>query len=94
MAWRPRASRVRCPLLVLVCDQDQTALAGPAAAAAGRAPRGELARIPGGHYAPFLGGHGQAVEAELSFLRRHLLDHPRADRSAPADSAVRGGGRA
>jgi pimeloyl-ACP methyl ester carboxylesterase len=30
--------------------------------------------MPGGHYEPFLGGHEQAVEAELSFLRRHLLD--------------------
>ena len=42
--------------------------------AAHRAPRGELVRMPGGHYEPFLGGHEQAVEAELSFLRRHLLD--------------------
>jgi hypothetical protein len=42
--------------------------------AASRAPRGELVRLPGGHYEPFLGGHEQAAEAELSFLRRHLLD--------------------
>jgi uncharacterized protein len=67
------ASRVTCPLLVLVTDQDQTALAEPGARAARRAPRGELVRIPGGHYEPFLGGHEQAAEAELSFLRRHLL---------------------
>lgn len=88
------ASRVRCPLLVLVCDQDQTALAEPAVRAARRAPRGELVRMPGGHYAPFLDGHEQAVDAELSFLRRHLLDHSRTDRPAPAASAVHGGGRA
>ncbi len=50
------AARVRCPLLVLVCDQDQTALAAPAVRAAGRAPHGELVRLPGGHYAPFLDG--------------------------------------
>ena len=89
-------SRVRCPLLVLVCDQDQSALPGPAAGAARRAPRGELVRMPGGHYELFLGGHEQAVEAELSFLRRHLLDHSRADRRAPApaDSALHRGGRA
>jgi pimeloyl-ACP methyl ester carboxylesterase len=84
------ASRVRCSLLVLVCDQDQTALAEPAADAASRAPRAELVRMPGGHYAPFTGAHEQAVEAELSFLRRHLLDH--VDRPAPADSS-RGGVR-
>ena len=68
------ASRVRCPLLVLVCDQDQSALAEPAVRAAGRAPRAELVRMPGGHYEPFLDGHERAVEAELSFLRRHILD--------------------
>jgi pimeloyl-ACP methyl ester carboxylesterase len=66
------AERVQCPLLVLVCDQDQTALAEPAANAARRAPRAELVRMSGGHYEPFLGGHEQAVEAEVSFLRRHL----------------------
>jgi fermentation-respiration switch protein FrsA (DUF1100 family) len=70
------ASRVRCPLLVLVCDQDQAAPADPAARAADRAPAGELIHLPGGHYEPFLDGHEQAVQAELSFLRRHLLDAP------------------
>jgi uncharacterized protein len=68
------ASKVRCPLLVLVCDQDQTALAEPAADAAARAPRAELVRMPGGHYEPFLGGHEKVVEIELAFLRRQLLE--------------------
>ena len=88
------ASRVRCPLLVLVCDQDQTALAGPAVGAANRAPRGELVQLPGGHYEPFLGQHEQAIEAELYFLRRHLLDNPPPGRAAPAKSAPYRGGRA
>jgi fermentation-respiration switch protein FrsA (DUF1100 family) len=89
------ASRVRCPLLVLVCDQDQSALAGPAVRAAQRAPRAEIVRMPGGHYAPFLGGHQQAAEAELSFLRRHMLGQAPADRRAPVTaSAPHGGGRA
>ena len=82
------ASRVQCPLLVLVCDQDQSALAGPAAEAAWAAPRGELVRLAGGDYAPFLAGHEQAVQAELSFLRRHLLDREPAD--GPAAGASRG----
>jgi pimeloyl-ACP methyl ester carboxylesterase len=88
-AYRPgrHAARIRVPLLVLVCDQDQTALAGPAAAAAERAPHGELVRMPGGHYQPFLGGHEHAVEAELDFLRRHLLDP--AQRTAAGPRAVR-----
>jgi fermentation-respiration switch protein FrsA (DUF1100 family) len=81
------ASLVRCPLLVLVCDQDRSALAGPSIRAAQAAPRGELVRLPGGHYAPFLGGHEQAVEAEMSFLRRHLFDDARADDPAHADFA-------
>jgi len=82
--YRPgrHASRVRCPLLVLVADQDQSALPGPAAAAAERAPRGELVRVPGGHYAPFTNAHEPAVEAELSFLRRHLVDQVPAGRPA------------
>lgn len=74
--YRPgrSAARVRCPLLVVVCDQDQSALAGPAVRAAQRAPRSELVHLPGGHYAPFLDQHEQAVHAELAFLRRHLVD--------------------
>jgi uncharacterized protein len=76
------ASRVRCPLLVVVCNQDQSALAGPAAGAARRAPRAELVRLAGGHYAPFLDGHEQAVVAELAFLRAHLLDQVGADHHA------------
>lgn len=65
--------QIRCPLLVLVCDQDRSALPETAVRAAGRAPRAEVVRLPGGHYAPFLETHEQAVDAELSFLRRHLL---------------------
>jgi hypothetical protein len=62
--------------------------------AANRAPRGELVQLPGGHYEPFLGQHEQAIEAELSFLRRHLLDNPPPNRAAPAESAPHRGGRA
>jgi alpha-beta hydrolase superfamily lysophospholipase len=68
------ASRVACPVLVLAHDDDGTALPGPAVRAARRAPRGELVCLPGGHYAAYLDGHEQAVEVQLSFLRRHLLD--------------------
>jgi fermentation-respiration switch protein FrsA (DUF1100 family) len=73
--YRPgrRASQVRCPLLVVVCDDDQTALAAPAVRAAGRAPYAHVVHLPGGHYAPFLDAYDDAVEAELGFLRAHLL---------------------
>ena len=72
--YRPgrRARRVGCPLLVVVSDEDQSALAAPAIRVANRAPRGELVRMPGGNYEPFLDGHALAVEAQLGFLDRHL----------------------
>jgi fermentation-respiration switch protein FrsA (DUF1100 family) len=93
ICYRPGrdAARVRCPLLVLVCDQDQTAPAEDAVRAARRAPRAELVRLPtGGHYEPFLGGHERAVEAELSFLRRHLLGAGTGDATRDASPAHRG----
>lgn len=90
------ASRVRCPLLVLVCDQDRSALAEPAVRAAERAPQAELVRLSGGHYAPFMDAHEQTVEAELSFLRRHLLNQGLTEPPSPAtaDSVPRRGGQA
>lgn len=67
------ASAVAGPLLVLVADQDRTAPPEFALRVAHSAPHAELARVSGGHYAPFLDAHEQAVEAELVFLRGHLL---------------------
>lgn len=66
------AARIRCPLLVLVCDQDKSAYPPAALAAAAKAPRAEVVRLPGGHYAPFLASHEQAVAAQIDFLSRHL----------------------
>ncbi len=72
--YRPgrAARRVRCPLLLIVCDEDKSAYPPAAIAAARRAPGAEVVRLPGGHYAPFLASHEQAVAAELDFLDRHL----------------------
>lgn len=73
-AYRPgrAAARIRCPLLVVVCDGDQSAYPPAAVEAARRAPNAEVARLPGGHYAPFLAAHEQAVDLEIAFLDRHL----------------------
>lgn len=60
----------------------------PAVRAGQRAPHGEVLRVPGGHYAPFLAAHEQVVEAELSFLRRHLLDDAEADSPASGTAAT------
>ena len=82
--YRPgrHAPRVQCPLLVVVCDGDQSALAEPAVKAAERAPKGELARMAGGHYAPFLEGHERAVALELEFLRTHIGSAEATERQA------------
>ena len=68
------AFRVRSPLLAVVCDDDTTTPARLTIRAVRGAPRAEVVRLPGGHYEPFLGGHERAVDAELSFLREHVLD--------------------
>ena len=74
-SYRPgsAASDIRCRLLVVVCDDDRTALVAPSVAAAGRAPHAEVVHLPGGHYAPFLDQHDVAVTAELDFLRRATI---------------------
>jgi uncharacterized protein len=46
----------------------------PAIRAGQRASHGEVVRLPGDHYAPFMDGFEQAVELQLAFLRRHLMD--------------------
>ncbi|MDX6287829.1 MAG: uncharacterized protein QOG53_3314 [Frankiales bacterium] len=75
-SYRPGrlARRIECPLLVVACDADESALAAPAVKVAERAPQAELVVLPGGHYAPFLEAHDDAVAAELAFLRKHLVD--------------------
>jgi pimeloyl-ACP methyl ester carboxylesterase len=90
-AYRPgrHAPRVRCPLLVVVCDDDRAAPPGPAVRAAERAPRGELVRLPGGHYAPFMDAHEAAVELQVSFLERHLLDRSRHEQMSEPRKAAR-----
>lgn len=91
-SYRPGrySAQVRCPLLVVVADQDQTALPEPGLRTARRAPRGELLRLPGNHYAAFLTAHEPAVAAELAFLRRVLLDtHPAVRAEAGDASPVR-----
>jgi uncharacterized protein len=66
------ASRIRCPLLVVAYEADGVAPPMPAICAAQRAPRGQVARLPGGHYTAFLDGEEQAAHALVSFLDREL----------------------
>jgi len=73
--YRPAkfAADARCPILYVVCKDDKSALAAPTLKAAATTPKAEVLQVPGNHYAPFLDAHEQVVEAELSFLSRHLV---------------------
>lgn len=75
VAYRPgrSAARVRSPLLVVTCDQDQSTPAEEVRRATQHAPLVEYSQIPGRHYAPFLEAHEQAVDAQLAFLGRHAV---------------------
>ena len=73
--YRPvaRASKVRCPLFVAICDRDETTPPEPAAKLAEKAPRGELVRYPIGHFDIYWGdAFERAVADQLEFLQRHL----------------------
>jgi pimeloyl-ACP methyl ester carboxylesterase len=77
--YRPgrKAADIRCPFLTMVCDDDRSAPPDLAAEAASRVEGGELARIPGGHYAPFMESHEEAVEIQIAFLKAKLLARSR-----------------
>jgi uncharacterized protein len=67
------AAGIRCPLLVLVYDDDRSVLTAPASKVARQAPRGEVIRLPGDHYAAFEDAREATLEAEIAFLRRHAV---------------------
>jgi uncharacterized protein len=73
--YRPvrSAASVACPLLVCVCERDTTTPPGPAVKMGERAPRGEVARYPIGHFDIYVGDHFErAVADQTAFLQRHL----------------------
>jgi poly(3-hydroxyalkanoate) synthetase len=77
------AASVACPLLVCVCEGDQTAPPRAAIKMGERAPRGEVLRYPVGHFEIYLGEpFERAVAAQTAFLQRHLA------RVAPATAVV------
>jgi uncharacterized protein len=74
-AHRPvrKAADIRCPVLLVVGENDTIAPAGPALKVAERAPKSELYRSRGGHYDVYEGGkdYDNVVRVEVEFLRRH-----------------------
>lgn len=67
-----RAAKARCPLLMVVAEDDTMAPTRPAVRVSARAPRGELYRSRGGHYDVYAGGldHEHVLAVELAFLER------------------------
>jgi dienelactone hydrolase len=74
-AHRParRAAAIRCPILLVVAENDTIAPVGPALRVAELAPRAELFRSRGGHYGVYMGGedYDRVVRVEVEFLHRH-----------------------
>jgi pimeloyl-ACP methyl ester carboxylesterase len=68
------AERVRCPVLVQVCERDSVApTASAEQAIAQLGSFGEAQRYPIGHFEPYFGVHFErSVSDQLAFLQRHL----------------------
>lgn len=74
--YRPgrRADRIAAPILYAIADDDVITPPEFAAAAAERAPRGEVRRYPGGHFDLYDGeGFERVVADQVAFLERHDL---------------------
>lgn len=68
---RRRVRRIACPILYCIADEDEINPPALGIAAARSAPRGELRRYPGGHFAPLHGdGFEPVVADQIEFLRR------------------------
>jgi uncharacterized protein len=68
------ASRVRCPLLVCIADEDALTPPRPAERMAARAPRAEAVHYPTSHFEIYAGEWFERVVADQTeFLVRHLL---------------------
>lgn len=75
--YRPgrAASRIRCPLMVCVAEDDAIAPAAPALRAAVRAPHHEVRHYPGGHFDIYQGPvFERVIGDQVEFLCRHLED--------------------
>jgi pimeloyl-ACP methyl ester carboxylesterase len=74
--YRPftHADRLRCPILIQVCDRDSVAPVQPALAAARRAGgRAELRRYPIGHFDIYVGDDFErSVADQIDFLSRRI----------------------
>jgi pimeloyl-ACP methyl ester carboxylesterase len=66
-------ARLRCPVLLCVCDHDSVAPAGATLRHAARCPQAEVQRYPIGHFDVYVGADFErAVADQLEFLARHV----------------------
>lgn len=70
---RAQAADIRCPILLVIAENDTIAPVGPALRVAERAPKAELFRSRGDHYGVYEGGEDfdRVIEVEVEFLHRH-----------------------
>jgi fermentation-respiration switch protein FrsA (DUF1100 family) len=68
-----KATRIRCPILLVVAEHDTIAPVGPALRVAELAPKAELFRSRGDHYDVYYGGqdYDRVINVEVEFLHRH-----------------------
>jgi fermentation-respiration switch protein FrsA (DUF1100 family) len=67
------ASRVTCPLLLLMAEQDNLIPPESVVKTASLAPKAELIRLNAGHFDPYMGElFNQVVKIEGDFLEKHL----------------------
>jgi pimeloyl-ACP methyl ester carboxylesterase len=68
-----KTSRIRCPILYCIAEDDRVNPPALGIAAAERAPRGELRLYSGGHFAPLHGdAFEQVVADQVEFLGRRM----------------------
>ena len=92
-AYRPgrAAPRVRCPLLLCVCEHDLLTPADRAIRVARSAPRGEARVYPIGHFEIYFGDwFERAVSDQTEFLRHNLIGDGSAGGRAAGDAATEG----
>lgn len=80
-SWRRpvrRAAAIRCPILLVVAEDDTMAPVAPALRVVEKARHGELYRSRGGHYDVYEGGadHDNVLKVEVEFLHRHAQRPP------------------
>lgn len=88
LLYRPlrHASRVSCPLLVQVAEEDRLTPPGPAVAIARRAPRSTLRSYPTGHFDVYFGRWFEAFSDDQVRFFQQYLGRQVPDSASPAGS--------